>query len=166
VFPAFHPDEAMVSMQHKVMIQFDHFVPWNKATPLTQVRLIKPLDALEQEPTSHWERTNLTSNKQFQQTTMESFNQEHVVGIPLSSLRYADERKPTCSTLACKKGNDLTIFFPVSLCSTYSDVSVNTDFYPFLGADKKNSIIYRLSKLSQKTDSYMQGFKEHCKYAL
>ncbi|XP_047095984.1 putative GEM-like protein 8 [Lolium rigidum] len=61
---------------------------------------------------------------------MESFNQEHVIGIPLSSLRYADERKPTCSTLACKK-------------------------------DKKNSIIYRLSKLSQKTDSYMQGFKEH-----
>uniref|UniRef100_A0ACD5TJM0 Uncharacterized protein n=1 Tax=Avena sativa TaxID=4498 RepID=A0ACD5TJM0_AVESA len=64
---------------------------------------------------------------------MESFSQEHVIGIPLSSLRYADgktQRKPTCSTLVRKK-------------------------------DQKNSIIYRMSKLSQKTDSYMQGFKEH-----
>ncbi|CAM0956698.1 unnamed protein product [Alopecurus aequalis] len=64
---------------------------------------------------------------------MEGFSQEHVIGIPLSSMRYADEttqRKPSCSPLVRKK-------------------------------DKKNSIIYRMSKLSQKTDSYVQGFKEH-----
>ncbi|KAF0930180.1 hypothetical protein E2562_030839 [Oryza meyeriana var. granulata] len=33
--------------------------------------------------------------------------------------------------------------------------------YPFHCSGKKNSIIYRMSKLSQKTDSYVQGFKEH-----
>ncbi|KAM0874316.1 hypothetical protein ACQ4PT_037513 [Festuca glaucescens] len=114
------------------MIQFGQFVPWNKATfnpasPYkTYRRCIGAGANLSQ-------GNNLSSNKQFQQTTMESFSQEHVSGIPSSSLRYADEKtqiKPTCPTLVRKK-------------------------------DKKNSIIYRISKLSQKTDSYMQGFKEH-----
>ncbi|KAF0930182.1 hypothetical protein E2562_030839 [Oryza meyeriana var. granulata] len=64
---------------------------------------------------------------------MEGFSQEHVIGIPLSSFAYADEKiqaKTSRSALVHKKG-------------------------------KKNSIIYRMSKLSQKTDSYVQGFKEH-----
>uniref|UniRef100_A0A0E0M921 GRAM domain-containing protein n=1 Tax=Oryza punctata TaxID=4537 RepID=A0A0E0M921_ORYPU len=64
---------------------------------------------------------------------MEGFNQEHVIGIPLASFAYAEEkieRKTSPSSLVHKKG-------------------------------KKNSIIYRMSKLSQKTDSYVQGFKEH-----
>ncbi|PUZ38522.1 hypothetical protein GQ55_9G203800 [Panicum hallii var. hallii] len=64
---------------------------------------------------------------------MESFAQEHVIGIPLASFAYAQEEtqgKPSCSALIHKK-------------------------------NKKSSFIYRMSKLSQKTDSYMQGFKEH-----
>ncbi|RCV42391.1 hypothetical protein SETIT_9G213000v2 [Setaria italica] len=63
---------------------------------------------------------------------MESFTQEHVIGIPLVSFAYADEEtqgKPSCSALIHKKN--------------------------------KSSFIYRMSKLSQKTDNYMQGFKEH-----
>ncbi|RLN42312.1 hypothetical protein C2845_PM01G38970 [Panicum miliaceum] len=63
---------------------------------------------------------------------MESFAQEHVIGIPLASFAYAQEEtqgKPS-SALIHKK-------------------------------NKKSSFIYRMSKLSQKTDSYMQGFKEH-----
>jgi hypothetical protein len=35
-------------------------------------------------------------------------------------------------------------------------------WYPLNDADK-SSFIYRMSELSQKTDNYMQGFKEHCK---
>lgn len=65
---------------------------------------------------------------------MEGFSQKHVIGIPLPSFAYADEKtqgKPPCSSLVRNK------------------------------ADRKNSIVYRMSKLSQKTDSYMQGFKEH-----
>ncbi|KAG2548266.1 putative GEM-like protein 8 [Panicum virgatum] len=64
---------------------------------------------------------------------MESFIQEHVVGIPLVSIAYADEETegtPSCSALIRKK-------------------------------NKKSSFIYRMSKLSQKKDNYMQGFKEH-----
>ncbi|KAJ1295074.1 hypothetical protein BS78_01G196300 [Paspalum vaginatum] len=64
---------------------------------------------------------------------MESFSQEHVIGIPLASFAYADEEtqgKPSCSALIHKR-------------------------------NKKSSFIYRMSKLSEKTDSYMQGFKEH-----
>ncbi|KAE8781081.1 putative GEM-like protein 8 [Hordeum vulgare] len=64
---------------------------------------------------------------------MEGFSQKHVIGIPLPSFAYADEKtqgKPSCSSLVRNK-------------------------------DKKNSIVYRMSKLSQKTDTYMQGFKEH-----
>ncbi|KAF0930181.1 hypothetical protein E2562_030839 [Oryza meyeriana var. granulata] len=69
---------------------------------------------------------------------MEGFSQEHVIGIPLSSFAYADEKiqaKTSRSALVHKKG-------------------------------KKNSIIYRMSKLSQKTDSYVQGFKEHSEYSI
>jgi hypothetical protein len=106
----------MVSMQHKVMIQFDHFVPWNKATfsPASPYKTQRCLGA----GANYSQGKNLTINKQFQQTTMEGFSQEHVIGIPLSSFAYADEktqRKPTCSSLVRKKGNDLTIFFPISL---------------------------------------------------
>uniref|UniRef100_A0A452YHW8 GRAM domain-containing protein n=1 Tax=Aegilops tauschii subsp. strangulata TaxID=200361 RepID=A0A452YHW8_AEGTS len=64
---------------------------------------------------------------------MEGFSQKHVIGIPLPSFAYADEKtqgKPSCSSLVRNK-------------------------------EKKNSIVYRMSKLSQKTDTYMQGFKEH-----
>ncbi|XP_062205902.1 putative GEM-like protein 8 [Phragmites australis] len=64
---------------------------------------------------------------------MESFAQEHVVGIPLASFAYANEKtqgKPSCSALIHKK-------------------------------NKKSSFIQRMSKLSHKTDSYVQGFKEH-----
>ncbi|KAL5224146.1 hypothetical protein ABZP36_010785 [Zizania latifolia] len=64
---------------------------------------------------------------------MEGFSQEHVIGIPLASFAYADEKihgKTSQSALVHKK-------------------------------DKKNSIVYRMSKLSQKTDSYVQGFKAH-----
>ncbi|KAF8722504.1 hypothetical protein HU200_022331 [Digitaria exilis] len=65
---------------------------------------------------------------------MESFAQEHVIGIPLASFAYAQEEttqgKPSCSALIHKK-------------------------------NKKSSFIYQMNKLSQKTDSYMQGFKEH-----
>ena len=64
---------------------------------------------------------------------MEGFSQKHVIGIPLPSFAYADEKtqgKPSCSSLVRNK-------------------------------KKKNSIVYRMSKLSQKTDTYMQGFKEH-----
>ncbi|GJN20925.1 hypothetical protein PR202_gb08363 [Eleusine coracana subsp. coracana] len=64
---------------------------------------------------------------------MESSAQKHVIGIPLTSFAYADEKKqgkPSCSALIPKK-------------------------------DKKSSFIHRVNKLSQKTDSYMQGFKEH-----
>ncbi|RCV42390.1 hypothetical protein SETIT_9G212900v2 [Setaria italica] len=63
---------------------------------------------------------------------MESFSQEHVIGIPLASFAYAQEEtqgKPSCSALVHKKN--------------------------------KSSFIYRMSKLSKKTDNYMQGFKEH-----
>jgi hypothetical protein len=99
---------------------------------------------------------------------MESFSQEHVVGIPSSSLRYADEKtqiKPTCPTLVRNKDNDPTIFFPVSLYPpTVMCMLILISILSLAGADKKNSIIYRISKLSQKTDSYMQGFKEHSKY--
>ncbi|CAN6293145.1 unnamed protein product [Urochloa humidicola] len=64
---------------------------------------------------------------------MESFSQDHVIGIPLASFAYAQEEtqgKPSCSTIIHKK-------------------------------NKKGSFIIRMSKLSQKTDTYMQGFKEH-----
>ncbi|CAN6317022.1 unnamed protein product [Urochloa humidicola] len=64
---------------------------------------------------------------------MESFSQDHVIGIPLASFAYAQEEtqgKPSCSTIIHKKS-------------------------------KKGSFITRMSKLSQKTDTYMQGFKEH-----
>ncbi|CAN6304771.1 unnamed protein product [Urochloa humidicola] len=64
---------------------------------------------------------------------MESFAQDHVIGIPLASFAYAQEEtqgKPSCSALIHKK-------------------------------NKRSSFIVRMSKLSQKTDTYMQGFKEH-----
>ncbi|AQK68246.1 Putative GEM-like protein 8 [Zea mays] len=64
---------------------------------------------------------------------METFTQEHVIGIPLTSFAYADEErqgKSSCSTMVHKK-------------------------------NKKSSFIHRMNKLSHKTDSYMQGFKEH-----
>ncbi|CAD6212992.1 unnamed protein product [Miscanthus lutarioriparius] len=62
---------------------------------------------------------------------MESFAQEHVIGIPLASYAYASEEgKPSCSALIHKK-------------------------------NKKTSFIYRMNKLNLKTDSYMQGFKQH-----
>ncbi|KAL6883748.1 hypothetical protein ACP4OV_011162 [Aristida adscensionis] len=64
---------------------------------------------------------------------MAHFSQEHVVGIPLASFAYADEKiqgKPPCCALIHKK-------------------------------NKKHSFIYRMNKLSKKTDSYVQGFKEH-----
>ncbi|VAH04563.1 unnamed protein product [Triticum turgidum subsp. durum] len=65
---------------------------------------------------------------------MEGFSQKHAIGIPLPSFAYADEK--TQGKPSC------------------SSLVRNKD--------KKNSIVYRMSKLSQKTDTYMQGFKEHC----
>ncbi|PWZ04071.1 putative GEM-like protein 8 [Zea mays] len=56
---------------------------------------------------------------------METFTQEHVIGIPLTSFAYADEERQGKSSY------------------------------------KKSSFIHRMNKLSHKTDSYMQGFKEH-----
>ena len=50
---------------------------------------------------------------------MESFIQEHVVGIPLVSIAYADEETegtPSCSALIRKKSKNLTTFFPSSPC--------------------------------------------------
>ncbi|KQJ97210.1 hypothetical protein BRADI_3g29460v3 [Brachypodium distachyon] len=64
---------------------------------------------------------------------MEGFSQKHVIGIPLASFAYADEE--TQGKLSCS-------------------ALVHKK-------DKKNSIIYRMSRLSQKTESYVQGFKEH-----
>ncbi|KAL6640911.1 hypothetical protein ACP70R_019092 [Stipagrostis hirtigluma subsp. patula] len=64
---------------------------------------------------------------------MAHFNQEHVIGIPLASFAYADEKpraKPSCSAMVHEK-------------------------------NKKHSFIHRMNKLSKKTDSYVQGFKEH-----
>jgi hypothetical protein len=42
---------------------------------------------------------------------MESFAQEHVIGIPLASFAYAQEEaqgKPSCSALIHKKSKNLT----------------------------------------------------------
>ncbi|XP_006661887.1 putative GEM-like protein 8 [Oryza brachyantha] len=64
---------------------------------------------------------------------MEGFSQEHVTGIPLTSFAYADEKTQAKTSRSCLVHKK----------------------------GKKHSIIYRVSKLSQKTDSYVQGFKEH-----
>jgi hypothetical protein len=48
---------------------------------------------------------------------MESFTQEHVIGIPLTSFAYADEErqgKPSCSALVHKKSKNLATCFPSS----------------------------------------------------
>jgi len=43
---------------------------------------------------------------------MESFAQEHVIGIPLASYAYASEEgKPSCSALIHKKSKNLTTCF-------------------------------------------------------
>jgi len=96
---------------------------------------------------------------------MESFAQEHVIGIPLASFAYAQEEaqgKPSCSALIHKKSKNLTACF---LSSPFATLLCKSKliFHPLYNTDKKGSFIYRMSKLSQKTDSYMQGFKEHCK---
>ena len=99
---------------------------------------------------------------------MESFIQEHVVGIPLVSIAYADEETegtPSCSALIRKKSKNLTTFFPSSPCPfaiTLRCMPILI-WYSLHYTDKKSSFIYRMSKLSQKKDNYMQGFKEHCK---
>jgi hypothetical protein len=47
--------------------------------------------------------------------------------------------------------NNFTLYMPILI------------WYHLHDTGKKSSFIHRMSKLSQKTDNYMQGFKEHCK---
>jgi hypothetical protein len=97
---------------------------------------------------------------------MESSDQKHVVGIPVTSFAFAEEKtqgKPSCSALIPKKSNNLTPFFLISLFQTPILCMPILTSYPLHCTDKKSSFIHQVSKLSHKTDSYMQGFKEHCK---
>jgi hypothetical protein len=46
---------------------------------------------------------------------METFTQEHVIGIPLTSFAYADEErqgKSSCSAMVHKKSKNLATCFP------------------------------------------------------
>ncbi|CAL4934015.1 unnamed protein product [Urochloa decumbens] len=95
---------------------------------------------------------------------MESFTQEHVIGIPLVSFAYADEEtqgKRSCSALIHKKSKNRTACFPSSPSAITLVCMPMLILYPLHDTDKKSSFIYCMSKLSQKTDNYMQGFKEH-----
>jgi hypothetical protein len=99
---------------------------------------------------------------------MESFAQEHVVGIPLASFAYAQEEtqgKPSCSALIHKKSKNLTTCFFSSPFATALLCRLILICHPFNGYRyiRRLCSFIGWAKLSQKTDSYMQGFKEHCK---
>nr|CAD1836233.1 unnamed protein product [Ananas comosus var. bracteatus] len=78
---------------------------------------------------------------------MKSLSQELVIGIPVNSITYAAEKTPSESASVSEPGSS---FLDADPCGSFDSKH-----------NKKDSFFRRMTKLSKKTDNYVQGIREH-----